>query len=143
MTHHRHIVLLKWKPDASIDQINHVKKSVLDLPHQIPNILSYRWHQLRQSSHSNAQGYHALIDSIFTSTDSMLHYEAHPVHANLVVQHLLPIIDQILVVDHVLPESFEIDEYFKQETQPHIHMMSFITPKPALELTPLITKYQK
>lgn len=145
MPNHRHVVLLKWKAGTTADQIEHVKKSVLDLPNQIPNILSYRWYSLLNSAHPaiSSQGFTHVVDSIFVSCADMLTYDAHPVHAKLVSQDIAPVVEKLLVADHALPESFNLDEYLKQESQPHVHWMQFITPKPGLDLSPLIATYQK
>lgn len=94
----RHLVLLRFKPDAAEAAIAAVAESFAALEARIPCIRSLEW-GLDESPEGLAQGYtHAFLLG-FDDAAARDAYLPHPAHAAFVEQ-LKPLLDGVLVIDY-------------------------------------------
>ena len=96
---YRHVVIIKFKDDATDKQKAHVSKEFAALEKKIPTITGIEW-GTNVSPENHAQGYtHCFIVS-FKDRAGLDVYLPHKDHKAFVDQ-LLPVLDKVLVVDFV------------------------------------------
>lgn len=94
----RHVVLFKFKEDATQAQIDAVVKGFGELPEKIDGIHEYEW-GTNNSPEDHAQGYtHCFLVTFKTEAERDA-YLPHPAHQAF-VKILLPILDEVHVVDY-------------------------------------------
>ncbi len=94
----RHIVLFKFKEDATPDQIKHIEDSFANLENLIPEISGFEW-GLNNSPESLHKGFsHAFFVS-FNDEAAREKYLPNPDHQAF-VQLLGPVIEDVLVFDY-------------------------------------------
>jgi hypothetical protein len=94
----RHVVLFKFKSDATAAQIQQVVEAFRALPGKIPAIQSFEW-GTDVSPEGKAQGFtHCFLVTFRTEADRDA-YLPHPAHQEF-VGVLRPILDDVLVVDY-------------------------------------------
>jgi len=91
----QHIVLMKFKPGITSDQVERIEKALDDLPNRIVQIQTYEFG--RDVLHSARSWDFALVAG-FANLTSMQTYQQHPDHLAVVAQ-LQEICEQILCVD--------------------------------------------
>jgi quinol monooxygenase YgiN len=91
----KHVVLIKFKPEVTEDQVDDVERSLDALPGAIPEILSYDFG--RDVVHSERSFDFGLVSS-FSDLEALERYEEHPDH-QAVLGKLKSLCDQIIVVD--------------------------------------------
>jgi hypothetical protein len=90
-----HVVLMKFKPDASQADIEDLEKSLDDLPNKIIEIHSYEFgRDLVRSDRS----YDFALVSLFANLQTLEQYRNHPQHL-MVVQKIRHLCDDIVTVD--------------------------------------------
>lgn len=83
-----HIVLLKWKPNTTADQVNLVMERLRELPNEIPGILDL---QCGENFSDRSQGYtHGLVVR-FVDRAALETYSPHPAHRAVVEETINPI----------------------------------------------------
>lgn len=93
----RHVVLFKFKAEATAEQIREIEVAFANLPSQIPQIKAYEW-GTDVSPEGLSQGHtHAFIVTFANAADRDA-YLPHPAHKEF-VNKLLPILDKATVVD--------------------------------------------
>ncbi|SHE59123.1 Stress responsive A/B Barrel Domain [Desulfacinum infernum DSM 9756] len=91
----KHVVLLKFKPGVTEDDVQALEKGLDALPGAIPEILSYDFgRDIVRSERSFDFG----LVSSFKDLDALKRYQVHPEHVK-VLEHVKRICDQIVAVD--------------------------------------------
>ena len=94
----RHVVLFKFKEEATEQQINAIVKGFGELPKKISEIHDYEW-GVNNSPEDHAHGYTHCFLVTFKSEADRDAYLPHPAHQEF-VKVLLPILDEVHVVDY-------------------------------------------
>ncbi|MEW4488210.1 Dabb family protein [Thalassoglobus sp. JC818] len=94
----RHVVLFKFKDDATKEQISKVVEEFGKLPEKISEIQDYEW-GTNNSPEGHDKGHtHCFLVSFKSEADRDA-YLPHPAHQEF-VKILLPILDDVTVVDY-------------------------------------------
>jgi len=91
----KHVVLMKFKPEVTEDQVDDLDRSLDALPGAIPEILSYDFG--RDVVHSERSFDFGLVSS-FSDLEALKRYQEHPDH-QAILGKLTSLCDQIIVVD--------------------------------------------
>lgn len=94
----RHVVLFKFKPNTSKEDIEKVEKAFSILPSKIPQIVSYEW-GLNNSPENHDKGFTHCFFLTFKSEADRAIYLPHPDHKAFGAV-LGPHLDDVLVVDY-------------------------------------------
>lgn len=94
----RHVVLFKFKEDASAEKIKIVEKAFNALPSKIPQIISYEW-GLNNSPEGLDKGFTHCYFLTFASEEDRAIYLPHPDHKAFGA-NLGDILDDVLVIDY-------------------------------------------
>lgn len=94
----RHVVLFKFKAEASEDKIKNVENAFKALPSKIPQIISYEW-GLNNSPEGLSKGFTHCFFLTFNSEEDRAIYLPHPDHKAFGAL-LKTILDDVLVVDY-------------------------------------------
>ncbi|WP_437228803.1 Dabb family protein [Planctomicrobium sp. SH661] len=94
----RHVVLFKFKPDATQAQIDAVVKAFGELPGKVSEIDEYEW-GTDVSPEKLSKGLTHCFFVTFTSEANRDTYLTHPDHVKF-VELLKPILDDVTVVDY-------------------------------------------
>lgn len=96
---YRHVVLFKFKDEASKEQTEKIEKEFAALKKKIPTITDFEW-GTNVSPENHDQGFtHCFVVS-FKDRAGLDIYLPHKAHKAFVEQ-LLPILDKVLVIDFV------------------------------------------
>ncbi|MGC6467467.1 MAG: Dabb family protein [Akkermansiaceae bacterium] len=96
---YRHVVIFKFKDDATKEQIKKVETEFGKLPEKIETITGYEW-GTNVSPENHDQGYtHCFIVS-FKDRAGLDVYLPHKAHKEF-VEVLKPILDKVMVIDFV------------------------------------------
>ncbi len=102
----RHIVVFKYKPGASPEQIQQVTQAFGALQNQIPGILAFE-HGVNNSPEGLNQGFTHVYVLTFTNTEARDAYLPHPAHKAFgELLGRLDILDGVFVVDYT-PDDIE------------------------------------
>ncbi len=94
----QHVVLFKWKPSTTPQQIAQAKNGLTQLPKLIPGITAYSAGD--QCSPENlGKGFQFGFVMTFTDAAARDVYLVHPEHKKL-VEFLLTVLDDALVLDY-------------------------------------------
>jgi|SRR5215471_16997924 len=91
-----HIVLFRWKPDVSSEQLIPVRQALLGLSETIPGILEIR---CGENFSQRSKGYQTVLFVRFASRQALEEYLPHPAHRSVVEEYINPIREDSLVVD--------------------------------------------
>lgn len=94
----RHVVLFKFKEEATEQQINDIVKAFGELPSKIDEIHSYEWGK-NNSPEGLSKGFEHCFFVTFKSEEDRDAYLPHPAHQAF-VKELKPILDDVTVVDY-------------------------------------------
>lgn len=95
----RHVVLFKFKDDATLGQVKEVQQAFSALPEKIPTIVSYEW-GTNISPENLAQGFTHCFLVAFKNTTDRDNYLVHPAHKEF-GSILKPYLDKVLVIDFI------------------------------------------
>ncbi|MFP4055375.1 MAG: Dabb family protein [Candidatus Brocadiia bacterium] len=95
----RHVVLFKFKDDATRQQIEEIEGAFRALPSKIPQVRDFEW-GTDVSTEGLAQGYTHCFLVTFEDAEARDAYLPHPAHKAFVEQ-LQPVLDKVLVIDYV------------------------------------------
>lgn len=99
----RHVVLFKFKDDATSAQVDKIVEAFGELPSKISSIVDYQW-GTDVSIEGKANGFtHCFLVS-FADDAGRAEYLPHPAHKAF-VELLLPSLDKVTVVDFVATDS--------------------------------------
>lgn len=94
----RHVVMFKFKKDATPAQIDVVVKAFSDLPKQIDSIVGYEW-GTNNSPEMLDKGFTHLFLVTFKDEAGREKYLPHPAHKAF-VEKLKPILEEPMVIDY-------------------------------------------
>jgi hypothetical protein len=94
----RHVVLFKFKEDATAEQIAAVEKGFAELPERISAIHDFEW-GTNNSPEDHAKGYTHCFLVTFKSEADRDAYLPHPAHQEF-VKVLRPIMEDVHVIDY-------------------------------------------
>ena len=95
----RHVVLLRWTPDATPEQLAHVEAGLAALPSLIPEIRDYKF---GADARVNDGNFDLAIVADFDDVDTYLMYRDHPDHVALNADRIRPILAERVAVQHEL-----------------------------------------
>lgn len=98
--HLRHVVLFKFKDDASKEQVKKIEKAFGQLKSKIPTIIDYEWGDTTISAEKLNDGFTHCFVVTFKDMAGLKTYMPHPAHKAFVAL-LKPSLDKVLVVDFV------------------------------------------
>ena len=93
----RHIVCLKFKEEASSEQIGEIEKKFPTLQQSIPGIVSIEWGRNNSPEGLNKNFTHCFLVT-FTDEAARSNYLPHPNHQAF-VDILKPLLDDVFVID--------------------------------------------
>ena len=85
----RHVVMFKWKPGTSPQQVDEVRQQLNTLPVAISEIQRY---QHGPDAAVNQGNFDYVVVGDFASVDDYIVYRDHPVHKQLIADTLAPLI---------------------------------------------------
>ncbi len=94
----RHVVMFKFKKDATPAQIDDLVKAFGELPQQIDSIQSYEW-GTNNSPEMLDKGFTHLFFVTFKDEAGRAKYLPHPAHKAF-VEKLKPILEEPMVIDY-------------------------------------------
>ncbi len=94
----RHVVMFKFKEDASKDDIRKVREAFSALPSKIPQIVDYEW-GTNNSPEGLNKGFTHIFFLTFNSEEDRAVYLPHPAHKAF-GQLLGPYLDDVQVLDY-------------------------------------------
>lgn len=83
----RHVVLFRWIPSATSDEIAAISSGLAGLPAAIPEIATYRF---GPDAGINEGNFDFAVVADFESVDDYLVYRDNPVHRALLAEHIAP-----------------------------------------------------
>lgn len=92
-----HIVLFKWKAEASPDAIAAVFEALRQLKNQIPEIVEL---SCGENFSERSQGFQHGLVVRFRDRQGLATYQPHPAHQAVVQSLIKPIVAEILAVDY-------------------------------------------
>jgi len=94
-----HIVLLKWKPGVTPEQVDCARRALLGLREAIPGIVELT---CGPNFTERSQGYHFGLVVRFTHRHALEEYLPHPAHRAVVESVINPIRESSLALDYYL-----------------------------------------
>jgi len=95
----RHVVLLRWKPEATPEQRAAVETGLEALPGLIPEIRSYA---VGADARVNDGNYDLVVVADFDTVDGYLVYRDNADHQAVIREHIAPILAERAAVQHEL-----------------------------------------
>ncbi|SRR5579883_242625 len=89
----RHVIMFRWKDDATEQQKQAVRDGLAGLPEHIPEIRS--WH-FGDDVGLYPESYHFALIADFDTVDDYIIYRDHPVHLQMIADHVTPILVQYI-----------------------------------------------
>ena len=93
----RHVVLLRWTPDATPAQRSAVRAALSELPGRIPQIRAYA---VGVDAHLNEGNYDLVVVADFDDEHDFLVYRDHPDHQLVIEERIRPILAARAAVQH-------------------------------------------
>lgn len=109
-----HVVIMKFKPEVTADQITDLEASFEELPDKITEIQSY---EFGRDVVRSERSYDFALVSVVANLDTLKHYQTHPAHL-IVVQKLQAMCEQIIAVDFEASKLPSIDPDLDPHTDP-------------------------
>lgn len=91
-----HIVLFKWKPDTTSEQLAQTRAALLSLKESVPGILEIH---CGENFSDRSKGFQTVLVVRFESREALAAYLPHPAHRAVVEQFIVPVREDSLVVD--------------------------------------------
>lgn len=91
-----HVVMMKFKPEVSDNQIDELEALLDGLPDKIDEIQSY---DFGRDLLGSDRSYNFALVSVFANFDTLQHYQEHPAH-QVVVKKLGGLCEHIATVDY-------------------------------------------
>ncbi len=85
----RHVVLFRWRPDASIADQETVAAAIGELPSVIPTIRAYRF---GTDAGVNDGNFDFAVVADFDDVEGYLAYRDHPQHRAVIAERIAPIV---------------------------------------------------
>jgi len=97
----RHVVMFRWKDEATDAQQQAVRNALAALPDQIPQIRAYH---LGADLRLNPENFHLVLIADFATQDDYLLYRDHPAHQRVIAEYIHPIAAQLARVQYETTE---------------------------------------
>ena len=94
----RHIILIKFKTTASINEIDKLKQNFESMPTKIEGVSSVEW-GLNDSDEGKNKNYTHVVLMNFVDESARNNYLPHPEHDEL-KKLFIPILDDLIVFDY-------------------------------------------
>ena len=95
----RHVVLLRWKPEATPEQRAAVETGLAALPGLIPQIRGYT---IGTDARVNEGNYDLVVVADFDTVDGYFSYRDNADHQAVIREHIAPILAERAAVQHHL-----------------------------------------
>jgi hypothetical protein len=95
----RHVVVFRWRADATEEQKNTLADRLKELPGRIPEIEAYA---VGGDAGINAGNFHFAVVADFADQEAYLVYRDHPVHRAVIDEYLKPILAERAAVQYAL-----------------------------------------
>jgi Stress responsive A/B Barrel Domain len=95
----RHVVMLRWKREATPEQRSAVEAGLVELPRRIPEIRSYT---IGTDARLNEGNFDLVVVADFDDVDGYLVYRDHPDHQTVMRELIAPIRAERAAVQHDL-----------------------------------------
>jgi hypothetical protein len=86
-----HVVLVRFKKNATTDQIDLVIEKLRELPKIIPAIMTY---VVEKNAGINAGAFDLAIVGSFADVEAYRRYQSNPTHRTVGIEYLLPLIEE-------------------------------------------------
>ncbi len=96
----RHVLLIRFKAEAQLSEIEHVKKTFLAISSKIEGIVSVEWGENDSPENLN-RGFTHCVLMTFRDEESRTFYLPHPQHDAL-KETFLPCLKDIIVLDYTI-----------------------------------------
>ena len=93
-----HLVLFKFKQDASTAQINEAISQLQQLPSKIDDIVEL---SCGKNFSDRSQGFEYGLRVLLKDKDALERYQKHQSHVSVVENKVKPILESILAVDYI------------------------------------------
>jgi len=93
----RHVVLLRWKPEATAAERFAVQSNLADLPARIPQIRNY---EIGADAHVNDGNFDLVVVADFDDVADYLVYRDHPDHQAVIRERIQPILADRAAIQH-------------------------------------------
>ena len=93
----RHVVMLRYTPEATAEQRSTVATALATLPGRIPEISAYA---IGTDAGVNEGNYDLVIVADFDDVDGYLVYRDHADHQAVIREHIAPILAERAAVQH-------------------------------------------
>jgi hypothetical protein len=94
----RHVVLIKFKDNATAADIKKVEDAFRELPSKIKEVRAFEWGKNNSPEKLNQEFTHCFFVSFSSEKDREI-YLPHPAHTAF-VDILKPVLDKVLVIDY-------------------------------------------
>ena len=101
-----HIVLLKFKPGVTENDINKLEELLDDLPNHISEILVY---EFGRNTIPSERAYDFALVSLFANPETLERYRQHPEHLKA-LDHIKDICENIITTDFLGSDASSIKE---------------------------------
>jgi len=92
-----HLVILKFKTDATEEQVNAFMENARGLKDKIEGVVNF---SVGENFTDRSQGYTHGVCVRFKDRAALEHYLPHPDHQEVVQNYIKPIVDDIIVLDY-------------------------------------------
>jgi hypothetical protein len=93
----RHVVMLRWKPEATATERFAVQAGLADLPAVIPEIRNY---EVGADARVNDGNFDLVVVADFDDVDGDIVYRDHPDHQAVIRERIQPILADRAAVQH-------------------------------------------
>jgi hypothetical protein len=93
----RHVVLVRFTPEATDEQKEALREGLATMPEQIPEVRAYRFGADAGLTPGN---FDFVVVADFEDSDGFVAYRDHPAHQKLVADLLRPIVAERAAVQH-------------------------------------------
>ena len=93
----RHVVMMRWTPEATAEQRSAVQSGLVALPEVIPEIREYT---VGSDARINEGNFDFVVVADFDDVNGYLVYRDHPAHVVVITEHIRPILAERSAVQH-------------------------------------------
>ena len=99
MSGFRHVVMFRWREDATAEQKKILEDRLNALPGAIPELRAYA---VGGDAGINDGNFDFAVVADFADRDAYLVYRDHPVHRKVIEEHVMPIVAERCAVQYTL-----------------------------------------
>ena len=89
----RHVIMFRWKDEATEEQKQAVRDCLAALPRDIPEIRSW---QFGDDVRLYPESFHFVLIADFDDVTAYTRYRDHPIHLRMIEEHVNPILVQYI-----------------------------------------------